>query len=700
MDLIYADIINGQIYDRGVLNNFSFDMSFGEKENDFQLKTPLEGTRLEQDQLIYISGTEYGGVIDSIEVDTSNLIIIYSGRTWHGILENKILYPVKGHDYMYLQGDANRVLEELLERMNIIPGDYNELYIKPEHPLMSVVEEDSGIDINMRVTSESGNYAHGYTFIRDMLYANGAKLKIVDGVLSAVPLTDYSNDDDFIVDTDQFTAKRNYNSLNRLHCLGQGNLAKRHTIDLYLDDNGGLLPYCRENPIQDSDYYTDMDALATSTNPEDVANFELISKYMVTGMNEIADIYDYPSIQTTYHYVPLASRPADWGKDLTPSAPLEDKVWGFQNYFQTNIDSSSDEAEYVNVPKPDIVDDFRLLKSAPADWNANFGNYYEKKSNGYTNVESVEQYDPYTGSMPPDWYSEGYAKYFRLEGGNYTQVQLIPGPVLTTEQPPKWSTECTSYAYANGTKVSFIKQEPEYKKLDKQPPKWKDEYNTYYQTDGVNYTSVSGVTKTAKHDVLTTQKPTDWATSYKNYWFNNGKWVHPTSKKAPTWKPNKFYMDRNYTVAPKFAKDLYYAKLEKPDVAPQWLPDTFYADGEVVPTWGSFTVYTKRTIPTWTYNKYYEAYQYQPIPIFALQSYFKQYEDHYEALIEAAKNKIAEYMSKDDLEITLDETRVYDINDRVGASDEVTGIGAVERIVQKVVKIQRGIVSFDYNTGK
>ena len=57
-------------------------------------------------------------------------------------------------------------------------------------------------------------------------------------------------------------------------------------------------------------------------------------------------------------------------------------------------------------------------------------------------------------------------------------------------------------------------------------------------------------------------------------------------------------------------------------------------------------------------------------------------------------------MSKDDLEITLDETRVYDINDRVGASDEVTGIGAVERIVQKVVKIQRGIVSFDYNTGK
>ena len=126
--------------------------------------------------------------------------------------------------------------------MNIIPGENNQLYVAPEFPFMSVSEEDSGIDIEMRVSSESGNYAHGYTFIRDMLYANDAKLQIIDGVLSAVPLVDYSNDDDFLEGTDQFKAKRNYNSLNRLHCMGSGNLSQRHTIDLYLDENGGLLP--------------------------------------------------------------------------------------------------------------------------------------------------------------------------------------------------------------------------------------------------------------------------------------------------------------------------------------------------------------------------------------------------------------------------------------------------------------------------
>ena len=62
--------------------------------------------------------------------------------------------------------------------------------------------------------------------------------------------------------------------------------------------------------------------------------------------------------------------------------------------------------------------------------------------------------------------------------------------------------------------------------------------------------------------------------------------------------------------------------------------------------------------------------------------------------------KISEYQKKDELSITLDEKRIYDINDRVGASDEVTGIGAIERITQKIVKISRGIISFSYNTGK
>lgn len=694
MDLIYADVVNGEIIDRGILNNYAFDISFGEDENNFQLKCPMEGTKLEEDQIIYISGTEYGGIIDSIEVDTANLKLIYTGRTWHGILENKILYPPKGTDYLYVNGDANDVLRYLLEIMNIIPGENNELFVAPAYPFMSVSEEDSGIDIEMRVSSESGNYAHGYTFIRDMLYANDAKLQIIDGVLSAVPLVDYSNDDDFLEGTDQFKAKRNYNSLNRLHCMGTGNLSQRHTIDLYLDSNGGLLPYCRTNPVQDSDYYTDIEALSHSTDPEDVANFRIISQHMVTGANEIADIYDYPSIQDTFHYVGLTAQPSDWAEDLTPNKDLDEKEWGFQKYFQ--MQGAND---YKNIEKPEIMTRFDLQLSAPGDWKSKFNTYYEKTANGFVNVEAVENYVP-VSTMPSGWYTGAYSNYYTLDGSSYVQVQQVPGLVPLTSQPGDWTGNWSAYALADGSRVPSVIPDPVYTLTTKQPGNWKTNYGDYYTTDGVNFNNVSGVTKTKKRDILTTYKPSDWASSYKNYWYKSGKkWVHPPGKNAPPWKANKYYMDRQYTTAPKWEKQKYYSKKQDEEHAPDFVAGMYYANGYVVPTWGSINVFEKNNVPTWTYNKYYTAVQYQPIPTFILDTYFKQYTDHYEALVEAAKNKIAEYMSKNKLEITLDDKRIYDINDRVGASDEVTGIRAVERIVQKIVKIERGIVSFDYNTG-
>lgn len=694
MDLIYADVVNGLIIDRGILNNYSVDISFGKDENNFQLKTPIEGTRLLEDQIVYVSGTEYGGVIDSVEVDTENLLMIYSGRTWHGILENKILYPPKGSDYMYLNGDANDILRQLLERMNIIAGDNNELYVAPVYPFMSVSEELSGIDISMRVTSESGNYAHGYTFIRDMLYANDAKLMIVDGKLSAVPLVDYSNDDDFLEGTDQFKAKRNYNSLNRLHCMGQGNLANRYTIDLYLDANGGLLPFSRSNPIQDSDYYTDINALAESTNPEDIENFKKIIAEMVTGANEISEIFDYPSIQDTFHYVLLASKPSDWDTDLTPSEPLSKKEWGFQRYYQ-----QTENDEYASVSKPNLEIAYDLQLTMPGDWISSFSNYYEKKANGFVHVTESTSWNQ-VSQMPSGWYEGSYSNYYKLQNGNYVKITLVSGLVpLTSENPPgDWTTNWSAYALSNGSRVPSVVPAPTYRVQTSQPGDWKTNYGTYYITDGVNYSAVSGETKTRKHSLLTTVKPSNWDNNYKDYWYKSGKkWVHPTKKM--TWKANKFYMDERYTVAPAWKKSTFYTRHQDPEHAPDYVPGLYYANGMVVPTWGTFTVYAKSNTPAWSTNKYYTARQYQPAPTWLQNTYFKQYTDHYEALVEAGKKKIEEYMSKNKLQITLDENRIYDINDRVGASDEVTGIRAVERIVQKTVKIERGIVSFKYNTG-
>lgn len=701
MDLIYAEVVDGQILDIGVLNNYEFDLSFGESENDFKLTAPMDGTHFHENQIIYISGTEYGGVIDAIEVDTETLMMVYTGRTWHGILESKVLYPQKGYDYMYVQGDANEVLAELLERMNITAGDDNELYNEPIYPIITAKDTLSGIYVEGRITSDSGNYARGYSFIRDLLYKFGAKPKIIDGIIEAVEYCDYSNDDDFLAETDQFKAKRSYNSLNHLHCMGQGDLRDRYVIDLFLDENGGLLPYSRNNPTEDSHYYTDMEALSQSTNPEDVANFATITAGMISGTNEIADIYDYPNASTTYHYVPQTAKPNDWDTDLTPEKDLNEKEWGFEKYFYQDEENDT---KYKNVKKPDLETRYDLQLTAPSDWMSNFHDYYQATADGWEKVPSVSEYDPLTSSTPPNgWYGGAYSNYYKLSGGNYSKVTLVSGYLQCNDPtaPPDWAKGYNGYVlWSDKSTVQGVPQDPIATLLTKQPEDWKSGYGNYYTSNGVTYSKVNGVAKTRKK--LTTTKPSNWNSNWKDYYLKNsaGKYYHPSKK--PTWKANKFYMDETYYVAPKFkAKPrVYYYKLTpQEDVAPTWEAGKYGTRAQVVPTYAANTYYEKRSYPIWTYNKYYTAVKYQPIPQWVADLYYTEYADHYEALIEGAKKKIESYMIKDTLSITLDEKRVYDINDRVGASDEVTGLGAVERITQKIVKIKRGIISFDYNTG-
>lgn len=486
-------------------------MFFGEDENDFVLYVPVDGpTKLKQNQIIYIPGTEYGGVIDSVQVDTQKRTIAYGGRTWHGIIENKILFPLPGHDYLTLQGDANAVLRQLLERMNLIPGDLNEKDLEPVNPIISVSEEESNIWIDTRVSSASGNYAHGYTFIRNMLYEAGAKPVIIDGVLSAKPNLNYASQDDFIMETDQFKAKRTYNTLTRLHCLGAGELRDRHTIDLYIDENGGILPYCRKNPIQDSDYYTDIKALSESTDPEDIENYETLKRGIVTGINEISEVYDYSGAKMNYHYVKQTAQPADWTTDLTPDIDItnREKRYGFQKYFMQFYDEDSGEATYKEVEKPAIVNEYKLQFSMPADWSSNFADYFISDAGGYKHVQAVSEYDV-VGTMPGDWYIGGYSNYFKSTGQSYTKVTLIPGLIPLNTPPGDWATNWGAYCNADGSKVAGITPEPYYKKLSKQPGDWGTNYKNYYKQDGIgNYTPVPG--KNVTKYKLQTIQPTDW----------------------------------------------------------------------------------------------------------------------------------------------------------------------------------------------
>jgi hypothetical protein len=235
MDLIY---MNAAKEDLGVMQDFTFDMAFGVDENDFECRIVKERHCCMSGYYLYCDGTEYGGVIDKVGVDTRNGEITYSGRTWHGILNSKVLKPDSGANYLTASGEANTVLEVLISRMGL-------------GGLFKASNDDSGINI---ASYQMDRYIGGYDGIMKMLKASGAKLNMSfnEGFveLSAKPIVDYSKDERFDSYTIDLNIKKVYNPLNHVVCLGKGDLAEREVIHVYADKYGNI---CDDQMLFDLD---------------------------------------------------------------------------------------------------------------------------------------------------------------------------------------------------------------------------------------------------------------------------------------------------------------------------------------------------------------------------------------------------------------------------------------------------------------
>lgn len=236
MDLIYTD---ANRIDKGVLTAYDFDLSFGAAENDFEMTLGENEPVLSDGSFAYIENTEYGGVIDGIRASTNSNTVTHKGRTWHGILNSKVIEPDAGEVYLIVSGDANELLAMLIDRLGLTG-------------LFVAAEELSGINIPKY---QFHRYCKGYDGIRDMLGDNGAKLKIewVNRAvqLSAVPVVDYT-DSPADSDTASLIVEKYSKKVNHLICLGQGNLTDREVIHIYVDQFGN---------IGDEQYYFGLDEI-------------------------------------------------------------------------------------------------------------------------------------------------------------------------------------------------------------------------------------------------------------------------------------------------------------------------------------------------------------------------------------------------------------------------------------------------------
>lgn len=246
MDLLY---MNNAKEDMGILRNYQLDMAYGDDENDFECKMASRFHCCEAGWGLYVEGTEYGGIIDSIESDTVNDEVIYLGRTWHGILGSKIVLPlqegevstssvaVKATDsdgvsmvgrYLVISGDANACMQFILDRAGL--GD-----------LFETPDTSAGTDIE---AYQFHRYTDAYTGIRKMLESAGLKLCMAytDGkvVVSAAKRYNYATDDEFDTRMMRLKVKKNYRTVNHLICLGTGELEERMVAHLYTDPNGNI----------------------------------------------------------------------------------------------------------------------------------------------------------------------------------------------------------------------------------------------------------------------------------------------------------------------------------------------------------------------------------------------------------------------------------------------------------------------------
>lgn len=250
MDLIYTD---AKRIDKGVLLAYSFDLSFGADENDFEISLGASEPALDFGAFVYIEGTEYGGIVDSRKTVSDENTITYGGRTWHGMLNSKVIEPNAGEDYLRVSGEANAVLAVLIARLGLTG-------------LFTAPEKQSGINI---AAYQFHRYCKGYDGIRAMLAAAGTKLNIAwqnrAVRLCAVPVTDYTA---FPVDGDvaRLSVRQFGQKVNHLVCLGKGELAEREVIHLYADGFGR---------IGDTKYYSGLDEVAEvydNTSTEELRN--------------------------------------------------------------------------------------------------------------------------------------------------------------------------------------------------------------------------------------------------------------------------------------------------------------------------------------------------------------------------------------------------------------------------------------------
>ena len=206
--------------------------------------------------LIYIMGTEYGGIIGEVLTDTTLDYVELKGLSWRGRLAKKIIQPPTGSDYKVVSGELHTVMKSLIE------PEFDGLFV--------VSQEDTGITVSNYQFDRYCTLLDGLTkMLKSKWYRLQLSFRREQGepgylYIEAVPIVDYSNRIELSRDCQlNYTMDDKRDGVNHLIVTGKGELQDRNILHLYVRENG---------EIGTEQYYT--------------------------GLQEVAEVYENTSTET------------------------------------------------------------------------------------------------------------------------------------------------------------------------------------------------------------------------------------------------------------------------------------------------------------------------------------------------------------------------------------------------------------------
>ena len=235
--------------------NLTVDLN-GNRNFSLQIARSYWQPEMTFSSLIYILGTEYGGIIGEVLTDTTLDYVELKGLSWRGRLAKKIIEPPAGSDHKTVSGELHTIMKELIE---------------PEFDVLFVV---SGKDTGVTVSNyQFDRYCTLLDGLNKMLKSKWYRLRLSfrreqnePGYLyvEAVPITDFSNRIELSRDCKlNYTMGDKRDGVNHLIVTGKGELQDRNILHLYMQENG---------EIGTEQYYT--------------------------GLQEIAEVYENTSTET------------------------------------------------------------------------------------------------------------------------------------------------------------------------------------------------------------------------------------------------------------------------------------------------------------------------------------------------------------------------------------------------------------------